>query len=148
MLYEEFCLSVGYISQYKTRIVEGELRCKELVKYLETLNSKMFVWLSEDASGVVAKVEFDSKSNQMVGLVLPLNTNTGMPIPFSFMARSADEIQTNMKKNKSSLVYIIMAKLLMKNTPPFILQLFGTNNRFNSHDVLNRWKYTVEELNR
>lgn len=139
---------MGYISEYKTKIVEGELRCKELVNYLGTLNAKKYVWLSEDASGVVTKVEFDSKTNQMVGLVLPFNSSTGMPIPFSFLARSTDEIQTNMKKNNSSLVYIVMAQPLMKNTPPFILQLFGMNNRFNSHDVMKRWKHTVQELNR
>lgn len=139
---------MGYISEYKTKIVEGELRCKELLNYLSTLNAKKYVWLSEDASGVVTKVEFDSKTNQMVGLVLPFNSSTGMPIPFSFLARSTDEMQANMKKNKSSLVYIVMAQPLMKNTPPFILQLFGTNNRFNSHDVLKRWKHTVQELKR
>lgn len=137
---------MGYISEYKTKITEGELRCKDLVHYLETVKAKKYVWLSEDASGVVAKVEFDSKSNQMIGLVLPSNPSTGMPIPFSYLARSECEIQSNMKKNKSSLVYIVLAQPLMKNTPPFILQLFGTNNRFSANDVLNRWKHTVQEL--
>lgn len=138
--------TVNYIGQNKTKIVEGDLRCKELNQYLEALNAKKSVWLSEDASGIIAKIEFDSQSNQMIGLVLPTDPVNGMPMPFTYLARNADEIQANMKKEKSSLVYMVMAQPLMDGVPPFILQLFGTNNKFRSQDVLNRWKHTVEAL--
>lgn len=139
---------MSYISQNKTKIVEGDLRCNELNQYLEALKAIKCVWLSEDASGIIAKVEFDAQSNQMIGLVLPINPATGMPTPFTYLARNAGEIELNMNKDKSSLVYIIMAQPLMDGVPPFILQLFGTNNKFKSEDVLNRWKYTVEALNK
>lgn len=139
---------MGYVSEYKTRIIEGELRCKELSHYLETIKVRKCVWLSEDASGIIAKVEFDPKTIQMVGIVLPINSNTGMPISFTYLSRTIDEIETSMKKEKSSYIYIVMAQPLKEGIPPFILQMFGTNNKFNAQQVLNRWKLTVAELER
>lgn len=140
--------SVGYISQFKTRIIEGELRYKELDHYLDSLKVKKCVWLSEDASGIVAKVEYDPQTNQMIGIVLPISQTTGFPIPFTFLAGSADEIKTNMDKAMSSLVYVVMAQPLKKGAHPFILQIFGTDNKFKSEHVLKRWKHTVEVLER
>lgn len=143
-----FKFSVGYIHQYKKRIIEGQLRCDELKHYMNSINAKMCVWLSEDASGIVEKIEFDSETNQLVGLVLPINSKTGLPIPFSFMARNENEIRENVEKVKSNLVYVVMAQPLMQNAPPFPLQIFGTDNRFQSQDVLHRWKETVDSLER
>lgn len=117
--------------------------------YLESLNAEKIVWLSEDATGLVAKIEFDPQSNQMIGLVLPVNTTTGMPMPYTFLARSATEIKYNIdKKAKSSLVYVIMAQPLIPKAPPFLLQMFGTDNKFKAEDVLLRWKHTEQELKR
>lgn len=96
----------------------------------------------------MAKVEFDKKTNQMVGLVLPMDKKTGMPIAFTYLARSADEIQENMQKNTSSLVYLVLAQPLKKNVPPFILQIFGTDNKFASQNVFLRWNHTVNMLKR
>lgn len=87
---------------------------------------------------MVSKVEYDPKSNQLVGLV---------PIPFSFVASSAVEIQQMMEfKEKSTLVYVVMAQPLIKHAPPFVLQIFGTGNKFSADDVEKRWKHTNEEL--
>lgn len=131
------CLTVGYISEKKCRIIEGELRCSELSRYLDKLKLKRSVWLCEDASGVVAKIEYDPSTNQLVGLVLPLNDD-GIPVSFTFMANSAAEIERYAKKSKSTHVYIVLALPLMPNVPPFILQVFGTDNTFTSRDVSRR----------
>lgn len=96
------------------------------------------VWLSEDASGIVSKVEYDPKTNQMVGLVLPICGKTGIPIPFTYLARSGVEIKTNAEKPKASLVYVVMAQPLRMVAHPFILQIFGTDNKFKSEHVLKR----------
>lgn len=63
------------------RVLEGNLRCKELAEYLDNLNAVKRVWLSEDATAIVSKISYDPKSNQLISLVLPLNNN-GCPIPF------------------------------------------------------------------
>lgn len=139
---------MGYINQHKSRLIEGVLRIKELIDYLDSLNLEKFVWLSEDATAIVTKIEFDPKSNQMVGLVLPINSSTGMPIPFSYLASSENEIYKNMNHNKSTIVYVVMAQPIEKNVPPFVLQLFGSDNKFTAQNVLLRWKHTRAELER
>lgn len=137
-----------YISQHKPAVIEGQLRCKDLLNYLDALEIPKYVWLSEDATSINPKIEFDSKSNQMVGPVLPFESNTGMPISFSHLARTTEEIQINMRKNVSNYVYVVMAQPLVANIPPLLIQMFGTDNKFKSHQVLKRWNHTVEELER
>lgn len=134
------------ISKHKEIINEGELRCKELARYLEKSNYPRAVFLSEDGSGVEEKIVHESRTNQLVGLVLPLNSTTGMPQLFTYKAKSAEEIKEFMEKPQSNLVYVIMAQPLQKGAPAFILQLFGTNNKFTAADVSKRWQYTENEL--
>lgn len=69
------------IDENKTRVVEGKLRCEELYRYLDNLNAVKTVWLSEDATAIVSKATYDPITNQIVGIVLPLN-HYGSPIPF------------------------------------------------------------------
>lgn len=59
---------------------------------------------------------------------------------------NADLIQNHMKKVKSTTAYAILAQPLDEMLPPFVLQLFGTNNTFQAKDVLNRWETTEREL--
>lgn len=139
---------MGYINKNKPIITEGELRIKDLNHYLECLNLEKYVWLSEDATGIVAKVEFDQKSNQMVGLVLPTDQVSGMPITYKYLALNEEEIHKINKCAKSTHVYFVMAQPIMKNLPPFILQIFGNDNKFTTQNVLLRWKHTVAELHR
>lgn len=138
---------MGYISEKKCRIIEGELRCSALSRYLDELKLKKSVWLSEDASGIIAKIEYDPMTNQLIGLVLPFN-NDGIPVAHSFMANSAEDISKHVKRTKSTHVYTVCAQPLMPNIPPFILQVFGTDNTFTAHDVSQRWKYIVRELDK
>lgn len=62
----------------KQRIKEGELRCQDLKDYLTKINAPLTVYISEDASGIIKKVVYDARSNQLIGLVLPTN-QYGMP---------------------------------------------------------------------
>lgn len=136
----------GYIQENKLKIIEGALRCKELKSFLIKIDAPLLVWLSEDGSGINSKVVYDSKSNKLVGLNLPLHELTGMPISNSFIASSLQNIEKHLKSDKSKLVYIVIAQPIKDKSPPFVLQLFGTDNKFKRVDVLNRWKYTKQEL--
>lgn len=124
------------------------MRAAKLAKYLEDINSPKSVFISEDASGVIQKIIYDVHSNQLVGLVLPFNEANGMPKMFSFEAKNAEDIERFMQMPQSTLVYIVVAQPLTANAPPFILQIFGTNNTFETVDVLRRWAYTEVELNK
>lgn len=142
-----YCFSsVNHIHKDKELIIEGELRCKKLVDYLNKTESPKSIFISEDGSGIVKNIVYDRRSNQLVGLVLPFNEKTGMPIRFSFQAKTAADIKNYVKLSQSHLVYIICAQPLKRNVPPFILQIYGTDNKFKADDVLKRWDYTVSEL--
>lgn len=71
------------IEDSKFRVNEGELRCAELLAYLERLKTEKTVWLAEDATAIVPKINYDPKTNRLVGLLLPLNNN-GCPITFRY----------------------------------------------------------------
>lgn len=141
-------IAAGYIQENRVKIVEGELRCNELKVYLDKIKSPHCVWLSEDGSGIVQKVVYDVNTNKLVGLNLPFDESTGMPINSTFMARNLREIEKHMENSKSHLVYIVMAQPVKQNAPPFVLNIFGTNNKFSALNVLRRWKNTEEELNK
>lgn len=137
------------INKEKEQIIEGELRCQQLAQYLEKLNAPKEVWLSEDGSGIVERITYDSRTNQLVGLVLPINKTMGMPICFSFTPQTSDEIEYQCKNNsKSTIVYLILAQPILDHAPPFILHVFGSDNRFSTENVLNRWKHTRDQLAR
>lgn len=114
--------------------------------YLIKIKAPLCVWLSEDGSGINCKVVYDSKSNKLVELNLPLHELTGMPISNSFIASSLHNIENHLKNCKSKLVYIVIAQPIKEKSPPFVLQLFGTDNKFKRQDVLNIWAYTKQEL--
>ncbi|XP_031638592.1 uncharacterized protein LOC116350795 [Contarinia nasturtii] len=134
------------IENNKSTIIEGKLRCQELSEYLINLNAVKSVWISEDATACIPTIKYDPKTNQLVGILLPTN-NTGCPIPFSFLAKDADTIGQYITLPKSKFAYVIIAQALDETVPPFILQMFGTGvGSFKSHDVLRRWDFTIEEL--
>lgn len=64
------------------RIFDGHLRTQELRKYLTERNLPLIVSLSEDATRIDGRIQYDSKSNQIVGFIPPIDARTGMPIRF------------------------------------------------------------------
>lgn len=47
---------------------------------------------------------------------------------------------------KSSVVYVVMAQPIDENIPPFVLQMFGSDNRFETTQVLKRWNHIRMQL--
>lgn len=138
-----------YVRASNCQITEGILRIEELKIYLENRKLPFVVSLSEDATRVVDRVQYDSTSNQLIGFVPPISPFNGLPIPFQFPARSAHEILQHFSNGNdiSSNLIIIMAQPIA-NAPPFCLTGFGTRNSYTANDVLKRWKYTTSELNK
>lgn len=130
----------------KDRVNEGELRCKQLKEHLMRTKSPNAVFLSEDASGIVKKIVYDQVSDQLVGLVLPFDEKTGMPIRLSFKADTIEKFKEYIELAKANYVYAIVAQPLGPNATPFILQLYGTDNKFDAVSVIKRWKFTEQEL--
>ncbi|XP_077255609.1 uncharacterized protein LOC143893763 [Temnothorax americanus] len=127
-------------------IIEGDMRVTELEKFLHMRKLPFYVWLSEDATRITGRIQYDSKSNQLVGFPLPLN-NDGMPVTHSFTATCAKKIEEYFSTNSpASLLYVIIAQPLVYQAPSFCLCLYSTDNKFEADDVIKRWSYTVKYL--
>lgn len=136
-----------YIKASDCKIVEGELRSRELLKYLEERKLPLVVCLSEDATRIEARVQYDSTINQIIGFTPPINKETGMPITYAFTARNLKEILKHFSNGNSisSFINVIMAQPLAI-APPFCLILFGSDCEYTSEDIMNRWMYITREL--
>ncbi|KAK3917588.1 Bifunctional aspartokinase/homoserine dehydrogenase 2, chloroplastic [Frankliniella fusca] len=120
-------------------IVEGEFRFPELVQYLEDRKLGKEIWLSDDGTRIKVQVQYDTRTNQLVGLVPQLDRN-GLPKVSSFVADSAENIkQQLLSKSVSNYEYVLMAQP-MADFAPFLLCMFGTDNKFSTMQILQRWK--------
>lgn len=138
-----------YIRSSHFHIVPGILRTAELLQYLNERNLPKIVSASEDMTRIVGRVQFDSRSNQLYGMVEPINSKTGMPIPFCFPARFAEEIIRHfINGTVSAYLNVVMVQPISKNASPFCILLYGSDNKFTAVDVKKRWKYIDNELNK
>lgn len=138
---------INYFVQNKgSKIIEGVPRYQELLIYLKERNMPLSVALSEDATRIDGRVQYDPKLNQLVGFVLPLDSN-GMPIPFVFNARNTEEIVEHFTNDIpiAKTIITVMAQPVGK-APPFCLLVFGTKNQFRGVDVAKRWEFLTENL--
>lgn len=114
--------------------------------YLDKMECTRAVWISEDETPIITKVIYDPATNQLVGLTLPLDSDTGCPKTCVFSATDAETIKSLLEEERSNYLYLVMAQPLDEKIPPFVLQLFGTSNKFGTQDVIKRWKFTKKML--
>lgn len=109
--------SLSTISRYMKSngpvITEGNLRCLELKEYLSKRNLSPFIWISEDATRINGRIQYDSATNELIGFVSELDSN-GLPKPSKFKARSAREIENHFKSN-AAIGQQVIFNFLKKN---------------------------------
>ncbi|KAK3921604.1 Sugar fermentation stimulation protein-like protein [Frankliniella fusca] len=126
--------------------IEGVFRFEELKDFLIANDLPLKVSISEDGTRIQERFSFDPFSNCVVGPVIPLADN-GVPVINSFPATSAAMIANHFKNGKvASTGYAIIAQPLKDGAPFFCLNLFGTDNKFNSEQVYKRWAFIFEKL--
>lgn len=155
LLYETLCKNLALpslstvsrtMSKYSCFLTEGKIRAKELKQFLDSRKLPLTVWLSEDATRITGRIQYDPPSNQLVGFVLPLGSD-GMPLSNTFSATTLEKIQNTFQNATiAKLLYVIIAQSLVDKGPSFCLCLYGTDNKFTFEDVLNRWKYMFKCL--
>lgn len=128
------------------KIIEGTVQISKLKTFLTKRNYPLKVFISEDQTALIRRVDYDSVQNKMVGFVLPLNEKSRFPLSDTYFVNSVQDIQNAFQKNElSNYAYVFMAQPLVDKAPAFCLSLFGSINKFTSEDVLIRWKYVEEE---
>lgn len=136
-----------YISEMHGILVDGVLRCEALAQYLKKRNLPLIVSLSEDATRINGRVQYDSSLNEIVGFVLPTDDETGMPIAHSFSVRSCEEIIKHFTSSNAiaNFINVIMAQPIA-NVRSFCLLLFSSDGKYSAENVMNRWKFITSEL--
>lgn len=83
-------------------------------------------------TGITGRVQYDSATNQIVGHVLPLNSDS-VPVSYSFPATSAKVIEEYFKNNKTAAhLHVFIVQPAVDSAPPFCLSVFGSDNKMTS----------------
>ena len=135
-------------NEYQT-IPEGYFQFDGLEKFLTQHGiSNKVVSISEDATRIINRIDYDSESDRLVGFVLPCD-DQGLPLVDAFLATTFESIQEMFESNqRSKYAYVYVAQCLTKRIPPYCLACLGTDNCFSAPDILIRWKYIYTECNK
>lgn len=90
------CLN-KYIKKTSDRIEEGVFDYDGVEEFLQKRNLPKTVWISEDATRVTGRIEYDSKTNKLVGFTMPLRD--GIPNTNAFLATSAKTMCSYFENN-------------------------------------------------
>lgn len=97
------------------------------------------VWLSEDGTAIICKMEYQVHGDQVVGLALPMDEATGLPLQNAYPCNSMKDVLRYVKEVKRTKhLYAIVATPLSGKATPFLLCQFGTLNQFDSVSVIAR----------
>lgn len=136
-----------YVRKMNTPVYEGELQSEQLLQYLSDRSLPLVVSLSEDATRIDGRVQYNALTNLMTGFVQPIAKKTGLPITRAYQARTAKEILEHFQQNHpiSQFVNVMMAQPLA-NVAPFCLLVYGTDMKYTSEDIINRWNFIIKDL--
>jgi hypothetical protein len=131
-----------------SRISEAEFRFDQLQKHFQNINVQ-YAFGSEDATGVIRKIKYDSTTNTFIGFPTPLDH--GIPIKEYYQTDSYDTLNFWCNSiNKSSLLNAHMIQpvqsLNQSTIPsPFLLSAYGIDNTATANDILQRWYYIFNQ---
>ena len=135
---------IDLINKSNTTLAEAEFKFQSLQQF-----DSGFGFCSEDTTGVLRKVEYDSSTNSFVGFSTPVVD--GVPSQQRFQADTFNDLQTIFNTNEiARLLNVHMFQSIPEkdypvNVPkPFLLSAYGVDNRFRTMDVLRRWMYMFE----
>ncbi len=136
------------ISNSNSKISEAEFQFDQLQKHFENLNIQ-YAFGSEDATGVIKKIKYDSTTNTFNGFPTPLDR--GVPIKEYYRTDSYDTLKFWFNSiDKSSLLNVHMIQPVQSSNQstipsPFLLSAYGIDNTATANDILQRWWYIFNQ---
>lgn len=128
--------------------IEGVIRGEQLLNFLKSHKYPLQGFVSEDQTKVTSQLKYCSASNRIVGLIGPLDGDTGLPNCNIFEFQSMDKAyQLVQSHKKAEYVNILMFQTLTSGAMSFCLTIYGSDNSFNFSHAINRWKTTRNALN-
>ncbi|CAF4539581.1 unnamed protein product [Rotaria socialis] len=134
------------ISKFGTRLAEAEFKFEPL----QQAHSN-FCFCSEDTTGVIRKIEYDSSTNSFIGFSTPITD--GIPSVRHFQANAFEDLKMLYDKNEMARLLNVhmFQRIPTEDNPkifpkPCLLSAYGTDNRFTSIDILRRWIYIFQSF--
>ncbi|CAF1482890.1 unnamed protein product [Rotaria sp. Silwood1] len=125
-------------------LTEAEFKFDSLQKF-----QSGFGFYSEDTTGIIPKVEYDSSTNSFIGFTTPIVD--GIPLMKHYQADTFDDFKIIYKTNETApLLNVHMFQSISTeddptNFPkPVLLSAYGVDNKFTAMDILRRWMYIFE----
>ncbi|KAK3929383.1 hypothetical protein KUF71_018020, partial [Frankliniella fusca] len=144
--------SLSTVLKWQGRVMEpvqeGQCRWEELSKYLDDEHLPRIITVSEDGTRITGQIEYDCKSNLLVGFAPPLDSR-GLPDTSGFLATGEKAMEAMFDKApRAHTAYVLMAQPMKEGAAPFCLMAYGTDNRFHAEDAVRRWRWLKEEAER
>ena len=96
-----------------------------MLNHINSYKCARVIVIGEDATRLVARVDYDPETNRLVGFVLPVGKN-GLPIIDGHLAISFQSIEESFKNSETSkYAFVYMAQPLPPGIPAFPLACIG-----------------------
>ncbi|CAF1474264.1 unnamed protein product, partial [Didymodactylos carnosus] len=121
-------------------IEEGKFQIDHLLKHASVIDCR-YGFMSEDSTGVIRKIEYDSVTNAFIGFSTPLIA--GLPSCKHFQIDAFDELKNWFSTyEKAQLLNVHMFQPITTNSAlssPYLFSTYGTSSKFTPNDIWCRW---------
>ncbi|CAF4380457.1 unnamed protein product [Rotaria magnacalcarata] len=128
-------------------LTEGHFDFNRVGDYFNSKKTTL-AFCAEDCTATVSKIVYDTQTDTFIGFPLPLDQN-GLPIAKLYSTDSFTCLENwylNDPIAKSLGAHLIQPlSSSLENTSPYLLAVYGTNNKFKSPDVIARWGYIYRQ---
>ncbi|CAM4847817.1 unnamed protein product [Rotaria magnacalcarata] len=128
-------------------LTEGHFDFNRVGDYFNSKKTTL-AFCAEDCTSTVSKIVYDTQTDTLIGFSLPLDQN-GLPIAKSYSTNSFTCLENwylNDPIAKSLGAHLIQPlSSSLENISPYLLAVYGTNNKFKSPDVIARWGYIYRQ---
>lgn len=136
------------IADFVVPVQEGEINSTALLEVLNLHNLPKVVCISEDATAIVMRREYNKRTNSIMGSSGVLQPN-GLPDHSDFVVRRVEDIVGHFDRfEPASVAIVVVAKPIGGDFPGIRICAFASNNKFTASDVKNREATIVNELKR
>ncbi len=135
------------LADYHIRVKEGEINLKVLVEFFsQNIDLPKVVCVSEDATAINKRREYDRKTNSIIGSSGLLNAD-GFPEPADFVVKNVDDMTNHFNRfEPATVAFVVVANPVSGDFPGIRIAAFGSNNKFSATDVKKRANAIEREL--
>ncbi|CAM4824847.1 unnamed protein product [Rotaria magnacalcarata] len=113
------------IRNQEMRMTESEFQFQLIKEHLKS-NKCNYVFIVEDATSSICRIDYDATSNSFIGFSSPLID--GVPQPNFFQTENFEQLELWFNEiDKAKFINLYMLKSLVLSDPPFILAAYGSN---------------------